>query len=235
MGNVLNMGRWRRRGWMIVMIIFCCMTNVYALLKTVTAKVFKENSIDKLVDIACECFHQIPSAVDDSDAIALFFVSCITKDTAILYDALKEYGPDKMKILLIEKINKTCPKDYAEMNNRMSNSNNVNKITDSASCRIMRKGRFMTLEKTGGVMTIDGNEMREDDAENNNHTTSTIRWINDCEFTSTLVESNNPNVNKTSKTGDELHYFILSVEGNIIRALIKFKGLQFQVKFTKLQ
>jgi hypothetical protein len=52
----------------------------------------------------------------------------------------------------------------------------------------------------------------------------TIRWKNDCEYESTFVESNNPEINNLLEKGDKVSYRILGVYGQDAYIQLGYKG-----------
>ncbi len=60
----------------------------------------------------------------------------------------------------------------------------------------------------------------------------TIKWVNECQYVSTFVESTNPEINNLLSKGDKINYQILGIYSNTVYINLDYKGFSKTFKMA---
>jgi hypothetical protein len=107
-------------------------------------------------------------------------------------------------------------------------------FAQSKDCNIMHQGKFRYMAgQEEVIITIQDSSMTEYH-EGGKYTIKTrIDWINDCEYTITILKVTVPEF--TLGTGDQVNVKVNRVEGKEIYYTLTVKSVSWQGKFIKLE
>ena len=187
---------------------------------------FGQISNDSIAKNVCECLKKIPLDKTDSATLIHCYMKCITGN-----------GITLLSNEIVNKLAEKCPQTMMDIAVRINapKNNIMGEISDSISCRIMRKGKFKEKGRSGNIVTYTAHEVVEDDSINKSHSVSKIKWLNDCEYITVFDKSDNKEINNMIKRGEEIDYRILKIEGKIITLSYKFRGVEIPYKLEKME
>ena len=105
----------------------------------------------------------------------------------------------------------------------------------TSDCLGIRKGKYIYVtdnpDKTD-YFVLDDKKCTEyhDNGKYISH--YTIKWVNECQYVSTFVESTNPEINNLLSKGDKINYQILGIYSNTVYINLDYKGFSKTFKMA---
>jgi hypothetical protein len=109
---------------------------------------------------------------------------------------------------------------------------------NTSNCKDFHLGKFINVPGSGDTtkyFIFEEGMIKEYSSANEITATGKCRWIADCEYINTFIESKDPNVNMIFKKGDALNVKIINIEGNKVTFEMNFKGTYVNFSMIKVQ
>ncbi|PCH86773.1 MAG: hypothetical protein COB88_06820 [Flavobacteriales bacterium] len=206
---------------------------------------FGQKLTNKISDDICNCINKVKIDTLNSPNAATEFQNCFGKIVYYAGDLKKRNidiqvpsDLDSVSEIIVTRLMKTCD-NYLRLVtffSRTSPDTTSFKIIDSTTCRIVRNGKFESLNTKETMITImKENEQTVEYPDKKFYSKSKVTWVNDCEYILTFEKSTNPDIDKFYKKGDETRIKLLEIDGNIITFWMNSKGLEYIGQMKKIE
>jgi hypothetical protein len=211
-----------------------------------TPYAYSQNVIKKISKEACGCLEKIDLNSDSTEVTRISsdcFAIAITTNLSGLkkelnIDPARQESLDSITDPLMEELFKSCPV-FVKIATSLGKQNQPKvEHGNTSNCKAFHSGKFKLMPgygDTANYMIFDKNTIKEYSASGELLSTGKCKWINECTYINTFVESKDPSAQKLFKKGDSLTLQIINIEGNIVSFEGDFKGNKFSYKVVKVQ
>jgi hypothetical protein len=211
-----------------------------------TLNAYSQKVIKKISKEACACLEKIDMNADStelrkasSDCIAnglLSNLAGLKKELNI--DVTSEESLGTVTDPLTAELFKSCPAFVKVATGLSKQTQPKVERGNISNCKAFHLGKFKVMPGYGDTtkyMIFEADMVKEYTSSGELLTTGKCKWINDCTYINTFIESKDPSIGKIFKKGDTLTLEIINIEGNEISYEGEFKGTKFTYKTVKIK